>query len=223
MSRDMSRDRVTGTVYGTLLNLRSALAALGEAVHVPPYGAPPNAPVLYLKPRNTLAGPGAPLLVPPGEDGIRIDATIGLLIGRDARKVSPEDALQHVAGYAIVCDATLPHSSYYRPAIRHRCRDGYCPIGPIAVARDIPDPAALSVRVLVDGDPRSTFSLAELIRPVPRLIADVSAFLTLSAGDMLLVGAAADAPLVQPGERARIEVDGIGILENPVVADGDRP
>lgn len=220
MSQEMSRDLVTGTVYGTLLNLRSALAALGEAVHVPPYGAPPNAPVLYLKPRNTLAGPGAPLLVPPGEDGIRIDATVGILIGRDARKVAPEDALGHVAGYAIVCDATLPHESYYRPAIRQRCRDGYCPIGPIAAAGGIPDPGTLSVRVLVDGAPRSTFSLGELIRPVPRLIADVSALLTLSAGDMILVGAAADAPLARPGETVRIEVDGIGSLENPVTGAG---
>ena len=77
-----------GTVYGTLLNHHDALAALGSAVHEPPYKAPPKAQVLYIKPRNTWAGAGDAIIVPAGVDELEIGATLGLVIGRTACRVS---------------------------------------------------------------------------------------------------------------------------------------
>jgi len=110
---------LSGTVYGTLLNHRSALAALGDAVSAPPHNAPPRAPVLYVKPRNTLAANGAPVAVPSGVVELEIGACLGLVIGRSATRVAEAQALSYLAGYLIVNDVSVPHA-YYRPAIRHK-------------------------------------------------------------------------------------------------------
>ncbi|MGQ3030760.1 MAG: fumarylacetoacetate hydrolase family protein, partial [Ferrovibrionaceae bacterium] len=71
-----------GTVYGCLLNYRSALAAFGDAVNAPPYQAPPKAPILYIKPPNTLNAPGAPIVLPRGVEAVEIGPALGLVIGR---------------------------------------------------------------------------------------------------------------------------------------------
>ena len=119
-----------GTVYGTLLNHRDALAALGAAVHAPPYNAPPTAPVLYIKPRNTWVGAGEAVVVPAGVDELEIGATLGLVIGRTACRVREAEALSFVAGYVIVNDVSIPHASFYRPSLRFKARGTFCPIGP---------------------------------------------------------------------------------------------
>lgn len=218
----MSALAVRGTVYGALLNYRGALAALGDAAHAPPYKAPPRAPVLYIKPRNTLAGHGAPIPVPADAPELEIGAALAVVIGRTATRVRREHALEHVAGYTIANDVTVPHASYYRPSVRLRCRDGFCPVGPRVVAREqVVDPDALEVRVFVDGELRQRNTTANLVRPVAALIADVSAFMTLAEGDLLLVGVPEDAPRARAGQAVAIEIDGIGRLENRLVAEAD--
>jgi hypothetical protein len=101
---DVPPYRLSGAVYGTLLNHRSALAALGQAVHQPPYHSPPNAPVLYIKPRNTLARSGDIVRIPAGTPELEVGACLGMVIGRTACKVSEPRALDYVAGYLIVAD-----------------------------------------------------------------------------------------------------------------------
>lgn len=212
-----------GTVYGVLLNYRGALAALGEAVHQPPYKAPPKAPVLYIKPANTLSAPGAPIVVPAEVEALEIGAALAVVIGRTACRVAPDRALDHVAGYTIANDVSVPHASYYRPAIRFKCRDGFCPLGPELVERGrIADPGALGLRVFVDGTLAQENSTAHLIRPVAQLIADVTDFMTLAPGDVLLTGVPERAPRARAGQRVAIEIDGLGRLENPLVAEAAR-
>ena len=104
-----------GTVYGTLLNYHDALEALGEQVHAAPYKAAPKAPILYIKPRNTLVGHGDPILVPADAPELEMGATLGVVIGRTACRVHADQALDHVAGYTIVNDVSVPHASFYRP------------------------------------------------------------------------------------------------------------
>ncbi len=209
-----------GTVYGTLLNHHDALAALGAAVHAPPYKAPPKAPVLYIKPRNTWIGPGDAIVVPAGVDELEIGATLGLVIGRAACRVSEPDALSFVAGCVIVNDVSVPHASYYRPSLRFKARDTFCSIGAF-VARDaIGSLDALGIVVAIDGDVVHRASTAGLIRPVARLLAEVSAFMTLAPGDVLMVGVAAGAPRARAGQRVTITIDGLGRLDNPLVAEG---
>lgn len=210
----------TRTVYGVLLNHRGALAALGDAVHRPPYKAPPQAPVLYIKPVNTWIGHGAPIPVPADAPELEMGAALAVVIGRSACRVAAADALDHVAGYTIANDVSVPHTEFYRPSIRHKCRDGFLPIGPWVTARRlVADPDALAISVRVDGELRLRATTAELIRPVARLISDVTEFMTLSPGDVLLTGVPAGAPRARAGQRVAIEIDGLGRLENPLVAE----
>ncbi len=211
---------VTGTVYGTLLNFRGALAALGEAVHQPPYKAPPRAPILYIKPRNTLSAHRRAIVVPVGVDDVEIGPTIAVVIGRTACRLHADNALDVVAGYTIANDVSVPHPDYHRPSIRHKCRDGFLPIGPwVLAARHVPRPDALEIRVAIDGKPCLHTSLRDLVRPVATLLADVTEFMALAPGDVLLVGVPAGAPRARPGQYVAITVDGVGTLENTVVAE----
>ncbi|HET9330139.1 MAG TPA: fumarylacetoacetate hydrolase family protein, partial [Steroidobacteraceae bacterium] len=105
---DVAPWRLSGVVYGTLLNHKSALAALGAAVHAPPYQAPPRAPVLYVKPRNTLTPTGASVVIPAGVTEVEVGACLGLVIGRSACRVSEAQALECLAGYLIVNDVSVP-------------------------------------------------------------------------------------------------------------------
>ena len=210
-----------GTVDGTLLNYRGALAALGEAVHKPPYKAPPKAPVLYIKPANTWIGDGAPIPVPSDAEALQMGAALGVVIGRTACRVPVDAALDYVAGYTVVNDVSVPHDSFYRPSIRLKCRDGFCPISATLVESErVPNPDALAVRVFVDGVLRQQNTTANLIRSTARLIADITEFMTLSAGDVLLTGVPENAPLARAGQRVAIEIEGVGRLENPLVAEG---
>lgn len=205
--------RLSGRVYGTLLNHLSVLEILGEAIGAAPYEAPPQAPVLYIKPRNTLARSGDSVIVPADSRELELGACPGIVIGRTACAVSERSALDFVAGYLIVNDLSVPHSVYYRPSIRLKARDGFCPLGAVVPRAAVADPDRLEVRVFVDGVLRQKASTSELVRPVARLIADVTEFMTLSPGDVLAVGAAAPAPRVRAGQEVAIEIDGVGRLE----------
>jgi len=219
-SFDAAQWRLSGRVYGALLNHRAALQALGDAVHAKPYLAPPRSPVLYIKPRNTLAASGDSIAVPADCAEVEIGAALGIVIGRSACRVAVADAPAHVAGYVIVNDISVPHASFYRPSIRCKARDGFCPIGPRVVARsEVADPDALAVRVFVDGEPRHATSTAGMTRPVAKLVADVSEFMTLDPGDVLLLGVAAGAPRARAGQSVAIEIEGLGRLENRLVQE----
>ena len=210
--------QLSGVVYATLLNHRSAWQELGEAVNHPPYDAPPKAPVLYVKPRNTLAASGDPVPVPAGVIELELEASLGLVIGRPACRLEEARALEYLAGYLIVNDVSIPHRPYYRPSIRARARDGFCPVGPRVVpCAAIANPDDLAIRVFIDGKLRQQTGTSQLVRSIRRLLADVTDFMTLSPGDILAVGAAAPAPRVRAGQQARIEIDGLGQLESPFV------
>jgi 5-oxopent-3-ene-1,2,5-tricarboxylate decarboxylase/2-hydroxyhepta-2,4-diene-1,7-dioate isomerase len=213
---DVPPYRLSGAVYGALLNHRSALAALGDAVIRPPYDAPPHAPVLFIKPRNTLAASGSVVMIPAGTSELEVGASLGLVIGRTACRVSESRALDYVAGYLIVADVSIPHSNYHRPSVRLKARDGYCPLGPAVTARAaVANPDALAIRTYLDGALMQTASTADLIRPAARLLADVTDFMTLAPGDVLALGAAGPAPRVSSGAIVTIEIDGLGSLRNP--------
>lgn len=213
-----------GTVYGAALNFRSTLAALGDAVQHAPYKAPPRAPVLYIKPANTFIGWGAPIPLDDGVAEVVVGATVGVVIGRTACNVAASDALSCVAGYLPVNDVTVPHESYFRPAIYNKTRDGFCPMGPwIMDAAAVPDPEQLVIRAFVNGRMRFEGSTADLVRPVATLLADISAFMTLAPGDVVLVGLPHGLPTARAGDRVAVEVEGVGRLENPIVAAQDIP
>ena len=212
--------RFSGTVYGTLLNDCDALAALGAAVGEAPYKAPPKSVVLYVKPRNTLAGPGDPVVVPADAPELEVGPAIGLVIGRTACRLDEANALEHVAGCVIVADISVPHQSFYRPQVRFKARDGFCPIGPRVVARAAAgDLDRLGIRVFVDGRQVQSASSSGHIRSAARLLADVTDFMTLQPGDVLLTGVPHGAPRVRADQEVAIEIDGLGRLEMRFVAE----
>ncbi len=214
---DIPPYRLSGTVYGCLMNHAGSLAALGDAVFQAPYKAPPRAPVLYVKPHNTLIAEGAAPRLPPDGGGIEVGATLGIVIGRNACRVNESEALDVVAGYTVVADFCLAHQNgYYRPSVRLRARDASLAMAPGVAARDaIADPDALSITVSIDGRIVQSCSTAGMQRPVARLVADISEFMTLEAGDILLLGLCPGAPLLHEGQRLSVEIEGVGRLSLP--------
>lgn len=220
LSLDERPYRLSGVVYGTLLNHRLALQALGAQVNQAPYKAAPKAPVLYLKPRNTLARHGDSVTVPADAPELEVGAALGIVIGRTACRLATDNALDHVAGYTIVNDISVPHESFYRPSVRFKARDGFCPIGPKVVPRAaVADPDALQVQVWVDGVLQHQTSTGERVRNVAQLLVDVTDFMTLQAGDVLMLGVSAGAPRARAGQEVAIEIEGLGRLVNRFIAE----
>lgn len=211
---------IAGTVFGTLLNYKGALERLGDAVNNEPYNSPPIAPVLYIKPANTFNRNGAAIPMPIGITKLEMGAALGLVIGKKAVAVDEATALTYIAGYTIVNDVSVPHDSVYRPAVQHHARDGFCPIGPWIIDRkEVGNPDNLSIRVFINDQLRQENSTSNLIRPVSRLLSDITEFMTLSKGDVLLVGIPEEAPQAEVGDNIRIEIAGIGSLENIIVEE----
>jgi 5-oxopent-3-ene-1,2,5-tricarboxylate decarboxylase/2-hydroxyhepta-2,4-diene-1,7-dioate isomerase len=180
-------------VYGVAFNFPGVLERLS--------GPPPVAPVLYLRPRNTWNKSGAPIRMPADVTDLRVAGTMGVVIGRNP-------------SYVAVNDVSIPHESYFRPAIRQRCRDGFCVIG-----SEVTDRLPADIRTWINGELRCRAGVADLVRPIDRLIADISEFLTLRPGDIVLIGETSDAPLARAGDCVRVEIDGLPAIENDVVPE----
>jgi 5-oxopent-3-ene-1,2,5-tricarboxylate decarboxylase/2-hydroxyhepta-2,4-diene-1,7-dioate isomerase len=193
---------IAGTIYGAALNDRAQREKFAALFEGPPYGKPPQRPVLYIKPHNCLAGDGIP--VPPDLAQLEIAATLGLLIGRDAGHVTAEAALAHVAGVCLALDVAEPDDSYYRPPVRQRCRDGFLPLGAMAEF----DPRLLEgdIETWINDAMVHAWSMRRLLRGAASLIVDISAFMTLAAGDLLLIGIPHDAPRARAGDRVTVRM-----------------
>lgn len=207
------------TVYGTLLNHREALAALGDQVNAAPYKAPPKAPILYIKPRNTWATSGDVVVVPSDAPALQMGATLGVVMGRAACKLSLADAMDHVAGYVVMNDISVPHDSFYRPSLRFKCRDGSCPMGAFAARNAVDNPDALAVTVAIDGVVAQQTETGGRLRSVAQLLVDVTEFMTLNPGDILSIGVSAHAPLAHAGQRVTLTIAGVGQIENTLVSE----
>lgn len=210
--------RLSGVVVGAAINDPQVLLALGAAVHAAPYKAPPRGPVLYVKPRNTLREGGPDACVPGDADGFEVGATLGLVIGRETCRVPAPQALGRVAGWVPVADLSVAHTSYYRPGARFKARDASCLLGaPVAVAQGS-DPGDVLLDVEIDGVVLHRVAMAGLLRPAAQLIADVSEFMTLHPGDLLLLGVHHGAPRVRVGQRFSVDARGVGRVAGRVVA-----
>ncbi len=203
-----------GTVYGVVLNDHRSLHALGNQLNAAPYMTAPNAPILYIKPRNTIAGNGSVVTLPGSERMVEIGATIGIVLDSCAARLETTSAAGVIKGYVVVADLSLPHGSYYRPAIREKCFDSSCIIGDtITLPNSVCGIESSNIITRVDGKQVATRTLADLVRPIPELLKQVSDFMTLQTGDVLLTGVPFNAPTAGIGSHVEIEIEGIGALE----------
>ncbi|QKO23263.1 fumarylacetoacetate hydrolase family protein [Rhodoferax sp. BAB1] len=212
-----------GTVYGVLLNSKDEWDSWAGRMSEPPYKAPPKAPVLYVKTANTWSACDATISVPGHAPEVEVGASLALVIGTAAHQVTATGALQHVAGYVLVNDLSLPHASYYRPPVKYKNLDGFLGIGPrCATLDEVGDPSRLRLEVRIDGRLQQTVDLGRMLRPAAQLIADVSEFMTLRHGDVLLLGLGAKRPLARAGQRIEIRAGGVpalGVLTNTLVKE----
>ena len=207
------------TVVGCLLNFRGAWQAAEPVMHQEPHFRPPQHAVLYLKPANTWRGSGDDIVLPEGVTQVEVGATLGVVIGRAASRISEPQALDFIAGYVPVNDVTVPHTALLRPPIKQKCRDSFCPIGEIA-PRAGRNPDTLAIRAFVNGQLRAESHTSQMIRPVARLLAEITDFMTLEEGDLLLVGVPENMPLAGAGDRVAVEIEGVGRVENTIRAQG---
>ena len=205
-----------GTIFAVALNHRSQLDAWREAFQQAPYKTPPKTAVWFIKPRNTVIGDGEAIPYPQGET-VQSGATVALIVGKTARKVAAEEAANYIAGYALANDVSLPEESFYRPAIKAKCRDGFCPIGTLSAVRNVDD---LTIITEINGREADSWHTGDLQRNAAQLLSALSEFATLNPGDAILIGTPHSRVTLRPGDRVRILADGFPALENPVVAEG---
>ena len=203
-------------------------------------GVAPDA-VLFAKFDNAVIGDGQPIIRPEGTTKLDLEVELGVVIGRTARRVAAADAMDHVAGYVVVNDVSardwqgIPAALEKGQAgdgqwVRAKGSDTFLPMGPVFVTADEIDPAAglrlRSWRITPDGveHPMQEGTTADLMRDIPTLISYITRTVTLEPGDIVStgtpsgVGVFRDPPVfLQPGDRVRCEVEGIGSVENPVI------
>jgi 5-oxopent-3-ene-1,2,5-tricarboxylate decarboxylase / 2-hydroxyhepta-2,4-diene-1,7-dioate isomerase len=187
----------TGTVYGTLLNFKAELAALQPQMNQPPYKAPPQAPVLYVKPANTWSANGADISLPARLSEVEIGATIAMVISHQQLR------------FVLMNDLSIPHSSFFRPPVKFKCLDGFLGIGSQTIETDKPQDFTMEVRV--NGDVVQTLNFWQLVRPAGQLLADVSEFMTLHEGDVLMLGC----DCLPSGKRPLAKVGDVIALSSP--------
>jgi len=198
----------TGTVYGTLLNFRGEWDAWAARMNEAPYRAPPKAPVLYIKPGNTWSAAGADIPVPARVSVVEVGATIALVM----------KAADEVAGYVLMNDLSIPHDSFFRPPVKFKCLDGFLGVGSTLLpAGPDTDPSHFRLEVRVNGELKQRVDFAELVRPAAQLLRDVNEFLTLGAGDMLMLGCDVGRPLANAGDSIELSSPGLGSLLNTLV------
>jgi len=204
----MSALPAMGTVYGVLLNSRAEYEAWAPKMHDAPYKAPPKAPVLYIKPANTWSADGARVLVPRSAPHIEVGATVGMLM----------KSASEIDGFVLMNDLSIPHASYFRPPVKYKCLDGFLGVGKVAPAAG-QDPARFVLEVRINDELKQTVHFSDLVRSPQRLLADVAEFMTLDAGDVLMLGLAADRPLARAGDNVEISAQSLGRLVTHLVAE----
>ncbi len=202
---------------------------LNYADHVAESGMPkPAAPVVFNKQVTCVVGPGAGIEVPTvAPDWVDYEGELGIVIGTRCRTVSVDDAPSVIAGYLIVNDVSVRDWQRATPTMTMgKSWDTHGPIGPwLVTADEVGDPQDLSIRTWVDGDLRQDASTKQMITNCWELVAHLSTAFTLLPGTIIATGTPAGVGFVMdpprcmnPGSTVRIEIDKLGVLENPVIA-----
>lgn len=204
---------------------------LNYADHAAESGQPlPNEPVVFSKFVTAVCDPNAPIVLPSASGKVDYEAELVVIIGRGGRHIPEDQARQHVAGYTCGHDVSARDWQLEKPGgqwLLGKTFDTFAPMGPeLVTADEIPDPGNLDIELRLNGIPMQQSNTRQLIFSIDRLIAHLSTVCTLSPGDVIFtgtppgVGAARKPPVwLKPGDTVEVEIEGIGVLSNPVVAE----
>lgn len=179
----------------------------------------PEYPLLFHKLPNTFIGHKAKVIRPDVEY-MHYEGELVVVMGQNCRSVSEEDALNYVYGYTIGNECTVRDfvGNYYRPPVKAKGFDTFGPMGPVLVTADEIDPTNTEIRTYVNGELKQQGNTKNLRHSVAQLIAYISEFKTLQRGDIIYTGTPEGISHVYAGDVMRVEIDGIGVLENEVIA-----
>jgi 2,4-diketo-3-deoxy-L-fuconate hydrolase len=223
---------VSGERVGPPVARPTAVLCIGMnyAAHAAESGSePPAVPVLFLKHPNTVVGPYDDVAVPPGSEATDWEVELAVVIGRQCRYASSEeDALAHVAGYAVSNDVSERDYQLAQSGgqwSKGKCAETFNPLGPWLVpAEDVGDPQRLQLNSSVNGQARQNSSTADMIFSVAHVVWHLSQFMVLEAGDVINTGTPAGValsgrfPYLVPGDRMSMEIAGLGRQEQRIIA-----
>ncbi|HUY71702.1 MAG TPA: fumarylacetoacetate hydrolase family protein [Gaiellaceae bacterium] len=202
---------------------------LNYAGHIREQGMePPEEPLMFGKFENTLIGPGEAIVIPREATHVDSEAELAVEIGRSGRRIAEDDALDFVAGYRCANDVSARNLQYGdKQWTRGKGFDTFCPLGDrLAPVSELGDGAGLRVVQRLNGELLQDGNTSDLVFGVRRLVAFASAVFTLEPGDLILtgtpsgVGHARTPPLsMRSGDIVEVEIEGVGVLRNPVVAE----
>ncbi|MCR9386582.1 fumarylacetoacetate hydrolase family protein [Vibrio metoecus] len=185
---------------------------------------PPKEPLVFLKGANTLTAHQQPSYRPNDIEFMHYECELVAVVGKEARNVKREDAMDYIQGFTICNDYAIRDylENYYRPNLRVKSRDSLCPIGPwIVDCDDIEDVNNLALTTHVNGELTQQGNTSDMIFDVPFLIEYLSSFMTLKPGDLIATGTPKGLKDIQPGDVVRCTIEGVGSLENPVLSEDD--
>jgi 2-keto-4-pentenoate hydratase/2-oxohepta-3-ene-1,7-dioic acid hydratase in catechol pathway len=190
----------------------------------------PSATVVFSKVPESVIGPNAAIEIPAVSQAIDYEAELAVVIGKGGRNIAAADAMQHVFGYTIVNDVTARDlQKRHQQWLLGKSCDTFCPMGPWIVTRDEMDGSdrdglQARVRLWVNDELRQDGNTSDLVFGIPAIIESLSAALTLHPGDVIATGTPAGVAMAETpprwlkrGDRVKVEIEGIGVLENPVV------
>lgn len=188
----------------------------------------PEYPVLFTKFAQSLTGPRDAITIPLESEQVDYEGELAMVIGRPGRRISRGSALEHVAGYTIANDITMRDYQYKTHQwLQGKAWERSTPLGPWLVTPDeVGDPSALELRLSLNGQVLQEASTAQMMFGVQALISYVSEFVTLATGDVLMTGTPGGVGFrrdpqvfLHPGDRVTVEITGLGVLDNAVVAE----
>lgn len=177
----------------------------------------PKVPELFYKPPSCLVPDGAAIVLPPGSSDVHFEGELVVVLGRRARNVAPGDAMGCVFGLTVGNDVSA--RDWQKGDLqwwRAKGCDTFGPCGPEIVTGA--DPSGLTLRTRVNGKVVQEQSTADLIHPIPAIISWASRHVTLEPGDLIYTGTPGQTSALKPGVVVEVEIEGIGVLRNPVVA-----
>jgi 2-keto-4-pentenoate hydratase/2-oxohepta-3-ene-1,7-dioic acid hydratase in catechol pathway len=181
----------------------------------------PTLPVLFMKPGTAATGHQQPIVYPEGGEIVHYEGELTVIIGKTARYVSEREALNCVFGYTCgndVSDRVVQRQeSSFGCLLAGKAYDTFAPLGPVVTTGL--DPAGLTITTRLNGAVKQHGKTSDLVYSVPALIAYLSRFITLLPGDVVMTGTPAGVGPIQVGDVVEVEIPGIGVLSNPVVAE----